>query len=69
LYLRNRVVKEQLDRVTLAADLGSDVFSGEDRDQDYIVMGSVCNDDGTSTDLAKNNENGGSKKGDAGVMA
>ncbi len=29
-----------MDRVTLAADLGSDIFS-TDVDQNYIVMGSV----------------------------
>jgi hypothetical protein len=37
LYLRNRVVKEELDRVTLAADLGSE----QQQDQNYIFMGSV----------------------------
>lgn len=40
MYLRNRIVKEQLDRVTLAADLGSDVLAS-DNDQNYVVMGSI----------------------------
>jgi len=56
LYLRNRIVKEQLDRVTLAAELdgttkGTTTPPSEgESEQDYVVMKGSGNDGDEDSD-------------------
>ena len=67
LYLRSRVVKEQLDRVTLAGELGSDIFSSG-VDQHYIVMGNVAQDEDNKV-VGQDGQGGHGQAIKAGVMA
>jgi hypothetical protein len=68
LYLRSRIVKEHLDRVTLAGELGSDIFSSG-VDQHYIVMGSIGHDDTDEGLVIQNGKGGDQAVKQAGVMA